>query len=69
MIGGEAWDSTARRDSRGAFWAVVIILAIPAALRAINLFRRRTVLSASGIELHRLVWTERRPWPAALPGG
>ncbi len=69
MIGGEAWDSTARRDSRGAFWVVVITLAIPAALRAINLFRRRTVLSASGIELHRLVWTERRPWPAALPGG
>ena len=69
MIGGEAWDSTARRDSRGAFWVVVITLASPAALRAINLFRRRTVLSASGIELHRLVWTERRPWPAALPGG
>lgn len=68
LLGMKALADPFDRDSRGAFWVVVIILAIPAALRAINLFRRRTVLSASGIELHRLVWTERRPWPATASG-
>ena len=68
LLGLKALADPFDRDSRGAFWLVVVVLAIPAALRAINLFRRRTVLSASGIELHRLVWTERRPWPAAPSG-
>lgn len=68
LLGLKALADPFDRDSRGAFWLVVIVLAIPATLRAINLFRRRTVLSASGIELHRLVWTERRPWPAAPSG-
>ena len=33
---------------------------------AINVLRRRTVLSEDGITMRRLVFTERRPWTSVL---
>lgn len=41
---------------------------LPVVLWAVNMWRRRTVLSSQGIEMRRLLLTERRPWPATSAG-
>lgn len=56
------------RDARATFALCAVFLGAPVALWVINMFRRRTVLSERGIEMRRLVWTARRPWPAARSG-
>ena len=68
VMGLRAFSGPFNQDSRDSFWMVAIYLAAPMALLAINMLRRRTVLSARGIEMRRLLWTERRPWPATPSG-
>jgi len=68
VMGLRAFSVPFNQDSRDSFWMVAIYLAAPMALLAINMLRRRTVLSARGIEMRRLLWTERRPWPATPSG-
>ena len=55
------------REARVLF-ALFAVPGTPIVLWVINMFRRRTVLSERGIEMRRLVWTARRPWPAARSG-
>lgn len=55
------------REARVLF-ALFAVPGTPVVLWVINMFRRRTVLSERGIEMRRLVWTARRPWPAARSG-
>lgn len=43
----------------------LMMLSIPV-IWAINVLRRRTVLSEDGIAMRRLVFTERRPWTSVL---
>ena len=68
VMGLRAFSVPFNQDSRDSFWMVAIYLAAPMALLAINMLRRRTVLSARGIEMRRLLWTEHRPWPATPSG-
>ena len=68
VMGLRAFSGPFNQDSRDSFWMVAIYLAAPMALLAINMLRRRTVLSARGIEMRRLLWTEHRPWPATPSG-
>jgi len=68
VMGLRAFSGPFNQDSRDSFWMVAIYLAAPMALLALNMLRRRTVLSARGIEMRRLLWTERRPWPATPSG-
>ena len=44
---------------------VLMMLSIPT-IWGINVTRRRSVLSESGVEMRRLLFTERRPWTSAL---
>ena len=66
--GLEALADPLDRDARVSFALCAVFLGAPVALWVINMFRRRTVLSERGIEMRRLVWTARRPWPAARSG-
>lgn len=43
----------------------VVLLSIPT-VWAVNVLRRRTVLSEYGVEMRRLLFTERRPWASVL---
>ena len=44
---------------------MLMMLSIPT-IWGINVTRRRTVLSESGVEMRRLLFTERRPWTSVL---
>lgn len=44
---------------------LLVMLSIPT-IWAINVLRRRTVLSGHGVEMRRLLFTERRPWASVL---
>ena len=44
---------------------VLMMLSIPT-IWGINVTRRRSVLSESGVEMRRLLFTERRPWTSVL---
>ena len=44
---------------------VLMMLSIPT-IWGINVTRRRSVLSESGVEMRRLLFTERRPWRSVL---
>ena len=46
VMGLRAFSGPFNQDSRDSFWMVAIYLAAPMALLAINMLRRRTVLSA-----------------------
>jgi len=44
---------------------ILVMLGIPT-FWGVNVMRRRTVLSESGVEMRRLLFTERRPWTSVL---
>ncbi len=51
-------------DAEDTVFALVVLGVL--VLWAINVLRRRTVLSEDGIAMRRLVFTERRPWTSVL---
>ena len=55
-------------DAEVSLFLFSVCPGLPVALWAVNMWRRRTVLSSQGIEMRRLLLTERRPWPATSAG-
>lgn len=56
------------RGAPGVGFFFIVFVNLPVLLWSMNVLRCRTVMSACGIDMRRLLRTERRPWPATRSG-
>ena len=65
LTGAQVLGSLVNGFDRSDDMIILVMLGIPT-IWGINVTRRRTVLSESGVEMRRLLFTERRPWTSVL---
>ena len=65
LTGAQVLGSLVNGFDRSDDMIILVMLGIPT-IWGINVTRRRTVLSESGVEVRRLLFTERRPWRSVL---
>ncbi|OMG11560.1 hypothetical protein BKH06_06525 [Actinomyces naeslundii] len=65
LTGAQVLGSLVNGFDRSDDMIILVMLGIPT-IWGINVTRRRTVLSESGVEVRRLLFTERRPWTSVL---
>ena len=65
LTGAQVLGSLVNGFDRSDDMIIFVMLGIPT-FWGVNVTRRRTVLSESGVEMRRLLFTERRPWTSVL---
>ena len=65
LTGAQVLGSLVNGFDRSDDMIILVMLGIPT-IWGINVTRRRSVLSESGVEMRRLLFTERRPWTSVL---
>ena len=65
LTGAQVLGSLVNGFDRSDDMIILVMLGIPT-FWGVNVTRRRTVLSESGVEMRRLLFTERRPWTSVL---
>ena len=65
LTGAQVLGSLVNGFDRSDDMIILVMLGIPT-FWGVNVTRRRTVLSESGVEMRRLLFTERRPWTRIL---